>query len=124
MPADASGDRRSCTGFDLMPAGFRSPILPLTLSASRSPVARNTMRDPIGDARMSYPHLSDLRVRVIETVMAAVRIAQYRAAAAQAAGNEAEAAKFETEVREAEQRLARLRGLQHQLELPRYDYFS
>jgi hypothetical protein len=36
--------------------------------------------------------MSDLRVRVIETVMAAVRIAQYRAAAAHAAGNEAEAA--------------------------------
>jgi hypothetical protein len=37
-----------------MPARFRSPILPLTLSASRSLVARDTTRDPIGDARMSY----------------------------------------------------------------------
>jgi len=72
----------------------------------------------------SVDTMNDLRVRVIETVMAAVRIAQYRAAAAHAVGNEAEADRFETEVREAEQRLARLRGLQDQLELPRYDYFS
>ena len=73
---------------------------------------------------MSYPRSNDLRVRVIETVMAAVRIAQYRAAAAHAVGNEAEADRFETEVREAEQRLERLRTLQDQLELPRYDYLS
>jgi hypothetical protein len=74
---------------------------------------------------MSYPRSSDLRVRVIETVMAAVRLAQYRAAAACAAGNEAEAARFETEVREAEQRLERLRTpLQDPLGLPRYDYLS
>jgi hypothetical protein len=141
MPADASGDRRSCTGFDLMPAGFRSPILPLTLSASRSPVARDTTRDweetPIVVHRpfrlvacdpMASPQsvdtMNDLRVRVIETVMAAVTIAQYRAAAALAVGNQAEADRFETEVREAEQRLARLRGLHDQLWLPRYDYLS
>jgi len=68
--------------------------------------------------------MRDLRVRVIETVMAAVRIAQYRAAAAHAVGNETEADRFETEVREAEQRLERLRTLQDQLELPRYDYLS
>ncbi len=68
--------------------------------------------------------MNDLRVRVIETVMAAVRIAQDRAAAAHAAGNEAEADKFETEVREAEQRLARLRGFQDQLGQARYDYLS
>ena len=37
------------------------------------------------------PDVSDLGVRVIETVMAAVRIGQYRAAAARALGNEAEA---------------------------------
>ena len=72
----------------------------------------------------SVDTMNDLRVRVIETVMAAVRIAQYGAAAAHAVGNEAEADRFETELREAEQRLARLRGLQDQLELPRYDYFS
>jgi hypothetical protein len=34
------------------------------------------------------------------------------------------AARFETEVREAEQRLARLRGLQDQLGSPRPDYLS
>jgi hypothetical protein len=68
--------------------------------------------------------MSDLRARVIETVMAAVTIAQYRAAAAHAVGNEAEADRFETEAREAEVRLARLRGLQDQLGLPQYDYFS
>jgi hypothetical protein len=67
---------------------------------------------------------SDLRVRVIETVMAAVTIAQNRAAAAHAVGNEAEADRFETEVGEAEQRLARLRGLHDQLGPPRYDYLS
>ena len=68
--------------------------------------------------------MSELRVRVIETVMAAVTIAQYRAAAAHAVGNQTEADRFETEVREAEQRLERLRTLQDQLELPRYDYLS
>ena len=68
--------------------------------------------------------MNDLRVRVIETVMAAVRIAQYRAAAAHAAGNEADAGKFETEVREAEQRLVRLRGFQDQPGLSRHDYLS
>ncbi len=68
--------------------------------------------------------MNDLRVRVIETVMAAVRIAQYRAAAAHAVGNEAEADRFETEVREAEQRLARLRGFKDQLGQARYDYLS
>src|SRR6266581_4096221 len=121
-----------------MRAGFRSAILPLTLSASRSPVARDTTRDPTGDAHMSHTvhgldlmaspqsvhTMNDLRVRVIETVMAAVRIAQDRAAAAHAAGNEADAGKFETEVREAEQRLARLRGFQDQPGLSRHDYLS
>ncbi len=125
-----------------MRAWFRSAILPLTLSASRSPVARDTTRDPTGDAHyvahrpfrlvawdlMASPQsgdtMNDLRVRVIETVMADVRIAQDRAAAAHAAGNEAEADKFETEVREAEQRLARLRGFQDQLGQARYDYLS
>ena len=68
--------------------------------------------------------MNDLRARVIETVMAAVRIAQYRAAAAHAIGNEAEADRFETEVREAEQRLARLRGLLDPQEPPRNDYLS
>ena len=69
--------------------------------------------------------MSDLRVRVIETVMAAVRIAQYRAAAAHAAGNEAEVARFESEVREAEQRLEGLRTpLQDPPQLPRYDYLA
>src|SRR2546430_14894163 len=68
--------------------------------------------------------MNDLRVRVIETVMAAVRIAQYRAAAAHAVGNEAEADRFETEVREAERRLARLRGFQDQLGQARNDYLS
>ena len=68
--------------------------------------------------------MSDLRRRVIETVMAAVTIAQYRAAAARAAGNEAEADRFETEARESEQRVERVRGLRDQLELPRYDYLS
>ena len=72
----------------------------------------------------SVDTMNDLRARVIETVMAAVRIAQDRAAAAHAIGNEAEADRFETEVREAEQRLARLRGLQDQLEPPRNDYLS
>jgi hypothetical protein len=67
--------------------------------------------------------MSDLRVRVIETVMAAVRIAQYRAAAAHAVGNEMDADRFETEVREAEQRLVRLRTpLEDSLGLPRHDY--
>jgi hypothetical protein len=64
--------------------------------------------------------MNDLRVRVIETVMAAVTIARDRAAAARALGNDAEATRFETEAHEAEQRLARLRGLKDQLELPRY----
>jgi hypothetical protein len=68
--------------------------------------------------------MSDLRVRVIETVMAAVTLAQYRADSAHAVGNEAEADRFEIEVREAEQRLERVRGLRDQLELPRYDYLS
>jgi hypothetical protein len=72
----------------------------------------------------SVDTMSDLRVRVIKTVMAAVTIAQNRAAAAHAVGNEVEADRFETEVREAEQRLARLRGLQDQLGPPRYDYLS
>jgi len=72
----------------------------------------------------SVDTMNDLRVRVIETVMAAVRIAQYRAAAAHAVGNEAEADRFETEVREAEQRLTRLRGFKDQLGQARYDYLS
>jgi hypothetical protein len=67
--------------------------------------------------------VSDLRVRVIEAVVAAVRIAQYRAAAAHAVGNEMDADRFETEVREAEQRLERLRTpLEDPLGLPRHDY--
>jgi len=72
----------------------------------------------------SVDPMNDLRVRAIETVMAAVTLAQYRAAAALTVGNQAEADKFGTEVREAEQRLARLRGLQDQLGLSRYDYLS
>jgi hypothetical protein len=72
----------------------------------------------------SVETMNDLRVRVIETVMAAVRIAQDRAAAAHTVGNEAEADRFETEVREAEQRLVRLGGFQDQLEPPRNDYLS
>ena len=125
-----------------MRAEFRSPILSLTLSASTPPVARDTTRDSRGDAQhvvhrhsdwwpgnptaspQSVDSMNGLRVRAIETVMAAVTLAQYRAAAALAVGNQAEADRFGTEVREAEQRLARLRGLQDQLGLSRYDYLS
>jgi hypothetical protein len=143
MPADASGDRRSCTGLILIPARFRSPILSadperleITCRARRH--ARPDWRRPHvvhppnptgGLGSMASPRavhtMSDLRVRVIETVMAAVRIAQYRAAAAHAAGDEAEVARFESEVREAEQRLERLRTpLQDPPQLPRYDYLA
>jgi len=79
--------------------------------------------DPMASPQ-SVDTMNDLRARVIETVMAAVRIAQYRAAAAHAAGNEADARRFETEVREAEQRLARLRGFRDQRGQARYDYLS
>jgi hypothetical protein len=52
-----------------------------------------------------------LVARVIQTVTAAREIAQRDAAAARAAGNEAEADNFEAAAREAEQRLRRLRGI-------------
>jgi hypothetical protein len=68
--------------------------------------------------------MNDLQVRVIETVRAAVTLGQYRAAAALAVGNQAEADRFETEVREAEQRLTRLLGLQDQPGLSRDYYLS
>jgi hypothetical protein len=68
--------------------------------------------------------ISDLRIRAIDTVRAAVAIAEHRAAAAHTVGNEAEADRFETEVREAEQRFVRLRGLQDRPEPPRHDYVS
>jgi len=72
----------------------------------------------------SVDTMNDLRVRAIETVIAAVTLAQYRVAAALTVGNRAEADRFEAEVREAEQRLVRLRGLQDQLGLSRNDYLS
>ncbi len=66
--------------------------------------------------------MSDLRLRVIATVMAALTIAQHRAAAALTVGDQVEADRFETEVREAEQRLARLHALRDQMGLSRHDY--
>ena len=135
------GDRRLCTGLiDVSRVQKRNPSadperLEITCRARhyarpdrrRSHVAHRPFRLVAWDLMASQQlvdTMNDLRARVIETVRAAVRIAQYRAAAAHASGNEAEADRFETEVREAEQRLARLRGLLDQREPPRNDYLS
>ena len=135
------GDRRLCTGLiDPSRVQKRNPSadperLDITCRTRhyarpdrrRPHVAHHPFRLVVWDlmaSPQSVDTMNDLRVRVIETVMAAVRIAQYRAAAAHAVGNEAEADRFETEVREAEQRLARLRGFKNQLGQARYDYLS
>jgi len=136
------GDRRLCTGLiDASRVQKRNPsadperprdhpsreTLYARPDRRRPHVAHHPFRLVVWDlmaSPQSVDTMNDLRVRVIETVMAAVRIAQYRAAAAHAAGNEADAGRFETEVREAEQRLARLRGFQDQRGQVRYDYLS
>ena len=76
----------------------------------------------IGEAEMFYQGGSSLN-SLFRRVCAAL-VLLLCAAAAHAVGNEAEADRFETEVREAEQRLARLRGLLDQREPPRNDYLS